>query len=159
FDALLAKEQGGVFLLRIEDTDRIRSDPQYAEALQKDLLWLGLGWDEGPGQRKGAGPYWQSQRQAVYGDYFAQIEGQGVVYPCFLSEEQLALACKLQRAAGKPPRYPGTCRALTVEQVQEKLAQGLKPVLRFRVPAGQETVFYDLVRGEQRFNNNDIGDF
>jgi glutamyl-tRNA synthetase len=159
FDALLAKGQQGAFLLRIEDTDKTRSEPRYVEALQEDLLWLGLNWDEGPGHDKGAGPYWQSERQAVYDHYYLELEQQGAVYPCFCSEEQLAVARKLQRAAGKPPRYPGTCRALSVESIQEKLARGLKPTLRFRVAQHAETVFHDLVRGEQRFSNNDIGDF
>ncbi len=159
FNALLAKGQQGVFLLRIEDTDRTRSDIRYTEALQVDLRWLGLDWDEGPGRGGDAGPYWQSQRQAIYDKYYAQLEEKGFAYPCFCSEQQLALARKVQRASGKPPRYPGTCRALTREEVAQKLAQGLKPTLRFRITHDQETVFNDLVRGEQRFNNNDIGDF
>lgn len=159
FDALFAKGQQGAFLLRIEDTDKTRSSEVYSDNLQQDLLWLGLAWDEGPGQDKGAGPYWQSQRQAIYDRYYQQLEEQGFVYPCFCSEEQLTVARKLQQAAGKPPRYSGTCRSLTIDQRQEKLAKGLKPTLRFRIPQDQETVFYDLVRGEQRFNNNDIGDF
>ncbi len=159
FDALLAKGQQGIFLLRIEDTDKTRSEERYAAALQEDLAWLGLQWDEGPGWEGDAGPYWQSQRQGIYDQYYQQLEEQAFAYPCFCSEEQLAVARKLQRASGRPPRYPGTCRNLTLEQVQEKLAQGLKPTLRFRVIQDGETVFHDLVRGEQRFNNNDIGDF
>lgn len=159
FAALLAKGQGGSFLLRIEDTDKARSSVEYTEALQTDMLWLGLAWDEGPKHDLGAGPYWQSQRQAIYDTYYEKLEAQGFTYPCFCSEEQLALARKLQRAAGKPPRYPGTCRNLTPEQIQEKLSKGLNPVLRFRVPPNEETVFHDLIRGEQRFKHQDIGDF
>lgn len=159
FDALLAKGRHGIFLLRIEDTDKTRSDVRYTEALQEDLLWLGLDWQEGPGCEGDAGPYWQSQRQAVYDKYYLELEEQGFVYPCFCSEEQLAVARKLQLAAGKPPRYPGTCSHLSAEQVKGKLAQGLHPTLRFRVAQNEDTFFVDLVRGEQRFNNNDIGDF
>ncbi|HVV67875.1 MAG TPA: glutamate--tRNA ligase [Gammaproteobacteria bacterium] len=159
FNALLAKGQGGIFLLRIEDTDKARSDVQFAEALQEDLRWLGLDWDEGPGCEGAAGPYWQSQRQTIYDRYYQQLEQLKLAYPCFCTEQQLALARKLQRSAGKPPRYAGTCRELTKEAIAEKLAQGLQPTLRFQVPLDQETVFHDLVRGEQRFKNNDIGDF
>ncbi len=159
FNALLAKGQHGTFLLRIEDTDKARSDAQYAAALQTDMGWLGLDWDEGPGREGTAGPYWQSQRQFIYDKFYQQLEQQGNAYPCFCTEQQLALARKLQRSAGKPPRYPGTCRGLTAEMIAEKLAQGLQPTLRFRVPLDEQTTFYDLVRGEQRFNNNDIGDF
>ncbi len=159
FNALLAKGQNGIFLLRIEDTDAARSEERFITALESDLCWLGLDWDEGPEHDAGHGPYRQSQRQAIYDHYYQQLESQGLAYPCFCSEETLAMARKVQRAAGKPPRYPGTCRALTPEQVAEKIASGLRPALRFRVPENQQTLFQDLVRGEQRFNNNDIGDF
>lgn len=151
FNALLAKGQRGVFLLRIEDTDKTRSEEQYTHALQTDLEWLGLNWDEGP--------YWQSQRQVIYDKYYQKLEEQNLVYPCFCTEQQLALARKIQLSSGKPPRYAGTCRHLTSEIIEEKLTQGLKPALRFIIPLNQETIFQDLVRGEQRFNNNDIGDF
>ncbi len=159
FNVLLARGQHGVFLLRIEDTDKARSETRYADALQQDMHWLGLSWDEGPGCEKNAGPYFQSQRQAVYDTYYQRLEEQDKAYPCFCTEQQLALARKLQRAAGKPPRYSGVCRDLTAEQVAEKLSQGLKPTLRFRVPLEDETTFMDLVRGAQRFKNSDIGDF
>jgi glutamyl-tRNA synthetase len=159
FNALLAKGQCGIFLLRIEDTDKTRSETHYTDAVQKDLQWLGLQWDEGPNHDAGAGPYWQSQRQAIYDKYYQQLEEKNLAYPCFCTEQQLALTRKIQVSSGKPPRYAGTCRQLTPEAVQEKLAQGLKPALRFIIPLNQETSFDDLVRGDQRFNNNDIGDF
>lgn len=159
FNALAAKAQKGVFLLRIEDTDKTRSEVHYAETLQEDLLWLGIHWDEGPNADTGHGPYYQSQRQSIYDQYYSQLEQQGLAYPCFCSEQQLALARKIQRSGGKPPRYPGTCRRLTPEQIAEKRAQGLQPTLRFAVPQDQVTEFTDLVRGVQRFDNNDIGDF
>lgn len=159
FNALLAKNQQGVFLLRIEDTDLARSEKRYTDALQTDLQWLGLNWNEGPGCEADVKPYWQSQRQAIYDHYYQQLEALGLAYPCFCTEQQLTLARKLQISSGKPPRYAGTCRTLTPQMVQEKLAQGLKPALRFQIPLNQQTIFHDVVRGEQRFNNNDIGDF
>lgn len=159
FSALLARHAKGIFLLRIEDTDKERSDEHYTEILLDDLLWLGLDWQEGPGHDLGHGPYWQAQRQSIYDEFYQRLQDKGQVYPCFCTEQQLALARKVQRAAGKPPRYPGTCRAFNPTQIEEKLAQGLQPALRFSVPANQEIVFQDLVRGEQRFNSNDLGDF
>jgi glutamyl-tRNA synthetase len=159
FSALLAKSRNGCFLLRIEDTDQQRSQEQYTTQLQKDLLWLGLDWQEGPGHDMGRGPYHQSMRSAIYDDYYQRLEAMGAAYPCFCSEEELALARKIQRSSGKPPRYPGTCQNLTREQIEAKLAQGLKPTLRFRVPLHQETRFTDLVRGEQSFKSEDLGDF
>ncbi len=159
FSALLARHANGIFLLRIEDTDKQRSEERYTDILMTDLLWLNLPWQEGPNHDLGAGPYWQSQRQPIYDRYYAQLEQSDLAYPCFCSEQQLALHRKVQRAAGKPPRYPGTCRQLTPAQIQEKLAQGLQPVLRFAVPEHAEIVFTDLVRGEQRFASDDLGDF
>jgi glutamyl-tRNA synthetase len=159
FNALAAEGQQGSFLLRIEDTDKTRSDVLYVTALEQDLKWLGLDWDEGPGCENGAGPYFQSQRQSIYDNYYLQLERAGRAYHCFCSEEQLALARKIQRSSGRPPRYSGTCRNLTPAQIEEKLAQGLKPTLRFKVPQDEVTEFTDLVRGVQCFENNDIGDF
>lgn len=159
FNALLAKHHDGIFLLRIEDTDKTRSDERYTEGLQEDLKWLGLDWQEGPGKDLGNGPYWQAQRQAIYDKYYQQLEAMGVAYPCFCTEQQLALSRKVQRASGKPPRYAGTCRRLTKEQIQEKVSQGMPATLRFAVPENQDVVFIDLVRGEQRFKTNDLGDF
>ncbi len=159
FSALWATSRKGCFLLRIEDTDQQRSEEQYTIQLEKDLLWLGLDWQEGPGHDKGKGPYYQSMRSAIYDDYYQRLEAMGAAYPCFCSEEELALVRKIQRSSGKPPRYPGTCQNLTQEQIEAKLAQGVKPTLRFRVPLRQETRFIDLVRGEQCFKSEDLGDF
>ena len=159
FNALLAKAEQGIFLLRIEDTDKERSEDRYTQQLMEDLQWLGLYWQEGPGIGGASEPYYQSQRQAVYDKYYIKLEAEGLAYPCFCSEQQLAIARKVQLASGQPPRYAGTCRHLTAEQIAEKQAQGLKPTLRFRVPDNQFVEFEDLVKGKQRFNTNDLGDF
>lgn len=159
FNALLAKQKNGIFLLRIEDTDVARSKEEYIDALEKDLLWLGLDWQEGPHHDLNNGPYFQSQRQAIYDHYYHQLEEQGKAYPCFCSEEELAIMRKVQRASGKPPRYAGTCFKLTKEKVQENLEKGLKPTLRFHVPNDRIIEFVDAVRGPQKFSGNDIGDF
>jgi glutamyl-tRNA synthetase len=151
FNALFALKHQRPFLLRIEDSDQQRSEQVYSEALQQDLQNLGIVWQQGP--------YLQSQRSAIYEEYYQQLIQAGLAYPCFCTEQQLALTRKLQRAAGEPPRYPGTCAQLTPEEVAAKLQQGLKPSLRFRVPRQQPVVFDDLVRGHQRFNSSDLGDF
>jgi len=159
FNFLFAKGKNGTFLLRIEDTDIERSTVEYDEALQLDLRWLGLDWQEGPDKDQDNGPYHQSKRQPIYDDYYERLESAGQAYPCFCSPDELALARKIQRASGKPPRYPGTCRSLTEEEIQAKCDKGLKPTLRFRVPENEVIRFNDLVRGEQQFQSNDIGDF
>jgi len=159
FSALLARHHNGVFLLRIEDTDLERSTPEYTRALQEDLRWLGLDWQEGPEVGGAHAPYAQSERGAIYQGYFEALERAGLAYPCFCSERELELARKVQRAAGQPPRYPGTCARLTPEQVQAKRDQGLRSTLRFRVPRGRRVEFDDLVRGRQSFATDDIGDF
>jgi nondiscriminating glutamyl-tRNA synthetase len=159
FNWLLAQRTDGVFLLRIEDTDAERSRAQFTTGLQTDLHWLGLDWQEGPGVGGAQAPYAQSERAAIYEDKAAALEAQGKVYPCFCSVLELEMARKAQRAAGRPPRYPGTCAHLTAEQVAAKRAQGLVPTWRFRIPAGCHIEFDDLVRGPQRFASDDIGDF
>lgn len=159
FNDLFVKHNKGTFLLRIEDTDQERSKVEYAEQLQQDMLWLGLAWQEGPERDGGRGPYYQSKRQSIYDDYYQRLEKSGKAYPCFCSEEELAVMRKVQRASGRPPRYAGTCRHLSKQQVQEKLDAGLKATLRFAVPQNETIEFEDLVRGPMRFEANDIGDF
>jgi glutamyl-tRNA synthetase len=159
FSALVALKSQGCFLLRIEDTDKERSSHAMAELMQTDLQWLRLEWQEGPGVEGKHAPYWQSQRQAIYDRYYQQLEKNNLAYPCFCSEQQLAMTRKAQRAAGKPPRYPGTCRSLTADDIAKKIAAGIKPALRFRIPPQQTVIFHDLAKGQQRFRTEDIGDF
>lgn len=151
FNYLYARRFNGSFLLRIEDTDMGRSETQYTDAILKDLRWLGLEWQEGP--------YHQSERQTIYNDHYEQLEKSGRVYPCFCTEEQLAITRKVQLASGQPPRYPGTCRHLSPEAVLAKRASGLTFTLRFEVSNGAVVAFEDLVKGPQRFETDHIGDF
>lgn len=158
FNALLAAGRG-TFLLRIEDTDAARGEEKYEQALQQDLQWLGLEWDEGPDKDGGNGPYQQSERGSLYAHYFTQLQQSGLAYPCFCSEHELKLSRKLQLAAGKPPRYDGRCRNLTAEEVQQRFAEQKPATLRFHVVAGAKVEFNDKVRGLQQFVTDDIGDF
>lgn len=159
FSFLLAHHAKGTFLLRIEDTDQVRSGESHTNQLMTDLQWLGLQWDEGPALDRGHGPYWQSQRAAIYNQYYQQLIAQKVVYPCFCTDQQLAIARKVQLSSGKPPRYAGTCLRLTESERATKLAQGVQPTLRFHVADDTVIEFEDYIRGSQKFLGVDIGDF
>ncbi|HTT00450.1 MAG TPA: glutamate--tRNA ligase [Steroidobacteraceae bacterium] len=159
FNLLLARRAGGRFLLRIEDTDAERSADAHRERQLADLRWLGMNWDAGPDREDARGPYSQSQRAPIYARYLAQLERTGSVYPCFCSTLELEVSRRAQLASGKPPRYAGTCRDLSSEEQERRRAQGMKPTLRFRVPAGRRIEFVDLVHGAQSFLSDDIGDF
>lgn len=156
---LAARASGGRFILRVEDTDEARSSDTFMRDLFEDLHWLGLDWDEGPDVGGPHKAYRQQQRRAIYESWLSKLDAAGLTYPCFCTPAELAIARKQQVAAGKPPRYLGTCRALTEAQRAEKLVSGKPAALRFRVPAGQLVSFTDLVHGEQKFATDDIGDF
>ena len=159
FNALVARAAEGRFLLRIEDTDRERSDSRYVESLQEDLHWLGLDWQDGPGCAQPPGGAFQSEREEVYAELFSHLREQGRAYPCFCSERELDRVRAAQRAAGKPPRYPGTCAGLSREEAEVRLAAGESATLRFRVGDDRDVEFDDLVRGHQCFRAGEIGDF
>jgi glutamyl-tRNA synthetase len=159
FNLLLARHGGGRFILRIEDTDTERSLETHMEALLADLRWLGIEWDAGPDREDALGPYRQSQRRALYAGYFAQLEERRAVYSCFCTPLELELSRRAQLAAGRPPRYAGTCRDLSPDERARRASQGLSATLRFRVPAGARIEWVDLVHGAQSFATDDIGDF
>jgi nondiscriminating glutamyl-tRNA synthetase len=159
FNLLLARQAGGRLLLRIEDTDADRSREALTAALMADLRWLGIEWDAGPDREDERGPYRQSQRGALYAQYFAELERRDAVYPCFCSALELSLSRRAQLAAGKPPRYAGTCRDLSRAEREQRRARGLPATLRFRVPPGERVAFVDFVHGPQSFVSEDIGDF
>ena len=159
FSHLWARKSGGRFILRIEDTDVERSQPKFRDELMVEMRWLGLDWDEGPEIGGPSAPYSQAERGDFYRTLFARLEADGRTYPCFCTPEDLELSRKLQRMAGKPPRYAGTCRHLTAAQRAEREGRGLKATLRFAVPNDAVIEFTDAVHGLQRFSSNDIGDF
>jgi len=156
---LLARASGGRLVLRIEDTDAERSDEGLLARLLEDLRWFGLAWAEGPDVGGPHGPYRQSQRAAHYDRAVAALQAAGLVYPCFCSPQALDLARRAQLAAGRPPRYAGTCRSLSAAEVARRVEGGARPAHRFRVPAGRVIEFDDLIHGLQRFSSDDIGDF
>ncbi len=159
FSYLWARKSGGRFILRIEDTDVERSELRFRDELLAELHWLGLDWDEGPDIGGPSAPYAQSERHGLYAELYARLEAQGVVYPCYCTPEELDLSRKLQRMAGRPPRYAGTCRSLSLAERHAHEARGRRPSLRFAVPCAGEVEFIDFVHGAQRFHMSDIGDF
>ncbi len=159
FNYLLARASGGSFLLRIEDTDVTRGHDKYIEALQQDLTWLGLEWQEGAGIGGPHGPYLQSQRNAIYEDLFSALQARQEAYPCFCTAQELEIERKSQLAAGQPPRYSGRCYRLSDDERAARLRSDTPATLRFHVAADSTVEFEDHVRGLQRFGTNDIGDF
>jgi glutamyl-tRNA synthetase len=159
FSHLWARKSGGRFILRIEDTDTGRSELRFRDELMAEMQWLGLNWDEGPDIGGPSAPYSQAERGEFYRTLFTRLEAAGQAYLCYCTAEDLELSRKLQRMAGKPPRYAGTCRLLTAPQRAEREARGLKPALRFAVQPDRIIEFTDAVHGPQRFASNDIGDF
>jgi nondiscriminating glutamyl-tRNA synthetase len=158
FNYLLASGRG-TFLLRVEDTDAARSQDRYIDALKQDLAWLGLVWTEGPDRDGRHGPYLQSQRAEIYAEFVEQLKAKGLAYPCFCTEHELKVERKTQLAAGRPPRYSGKCRNLKPHEVEDRRLRGVPATLRFHVRDGETVEFDDKVRGLQRFNTSDIGDF
>ena len=157
--ALFSALYGKQFLLRIEDTDQERSRSEFVTELLEDMRWMGLRWDEGPPSAKPDADYFQSRRGAVYARYYDQLEQQGLAYPCFCTAAELEVSRKVQLSSGHPPRYSGKCGRLNPEDIERRLQKGLQASLRFRVPRGGTVEFNDLVRGPQKFNTDDIGDF
>lgn len=159
FNWLLARHGDGSLILRVEDTDQERSVAAHEADQIADLRWLGLEWQEGPDVGGDNAPYRQSERQAIYDEYYRQLESRNLVYACFCSQQELKQARKSQLAAGKPPRYSGKCGTLSVQAAQDRLAAGEAATLRFRVSADETVEFDDLVFGPQKFRGADIGDF
>jgi glutamyl-tRNA synthetase len=158
YDWAFARRTGGVFVLRIEDTDRSRVTDEYVASALGTLRWLGLDWDEGPEAGGEYGPYQQSQRLDIYAHWAAEFLADGHAYYCYCTPEELAQRRAAARAAGGPSGYDGHCRDLTPGQVAAYQADGRRPVLRLRMPDGS-TTFTDLVRGEVTFDHAFVPDF
>jgi glutamyl-tRNA synthetase/nondiscriminating glutamyl-tRNA synthetase len=158
FNWLLAHGKDGTFILRIEDTDVERSTRESELSILDDLRWLGLDWDEGPDVEGPHGPYRQSERLHLYASYANELLASDHAYHCFCSPQKLDADRREMLAAGRPPRYAGTCRELSLDDVRARIAEGERPVIRFKVPAGTDVTFTDLVRGDVTFSSEVIGD-
>lgn len=141
---LSARSQGGVVVLRFEDTDLMRMRPGAVEQTFSDLLWLGLDWDEGPAPDERGGAYFQSCRTEIYDKYFDELRGRGMVYPCFCSRRDVRLV-SAPHESDRAAVYPGSCRDLSPQEVAERMKKRA-PAWRLRL--GDETVvFRDRIRG------------
>ncbi len=159
FNWLLARGQGGTFILRIEDTDLERSSRESERAILEDLRWMGLDWTEGIDVGGDRGPYRQTERLHIYRAHAVELLAKGSAYQCFCTADQLEQDRQAALAAGRPPKYAGRCRDISRDQARRRIENGEKAVIRFRVPeARRDVVFTDLVRGEVRFSTDVIGD-
>ncbi|MBI5740280.1 MAG: glutamate--tRNA ligase [Nitrospirae bacterium] len=150
FNYLFARHNNGVFILRIEDTDRTRSTEEYIEAIIEGMKWLGLEWDEGP--------FRQTDRFGIYRDYVEKLVREGKAYRCYCSAEELEERRKLAMAIGKPLKYDGRCR--NIEKIQDSRfrIQDRNPVVRFKMPQEGQTLVDDLIRGAVTFENSQLDD-
>ncbi len=158
FNWLFARHCGGVFILRIEDTDVERSTRDSEASLVGDLRWLGLDWDEGPDVGGPSRPYRQSERLDIYRSHALRLVDSGAAYPCFCTDDVLETKRQKALAEGRPPQYDGTCRLLAASDVESKRAAGIPEVVRFIVPAGVVR-FDDLIRGGVELATDMVGDF
>jgi nondiscriminating glutamyl-tRNA synthetase len=158
FNWLLAHGKDGTLVLRIEDTDTERSSRESEAGIIEDLRWLGLHWDEGPDVGGVHGPYRQSERLHLYASYANELIAGGHAYYCFCPATKLEADRQADLAAGRPPKYRGTCRNIPVGEARGRMDAGERPVVRFKVPEHVEVSFQDLVRGEVAFSSEVIGD-
>ncbi|MBO1515383.1 glutamate--tRNA ligase [Metabacillus bambusae] len=159
FNYLFAKNQGGKFIVRIEDTDKKRNIEGGEESQLKYLKWLGIDWDESVDVGGEYGPYRQSERNEIYKKYYEQLLEKGLAYKCYCTEEELEKEREEQIARGETPQYSGKHANITVEEQKSLEDQGLQPSIRFRVPANREFRFKDMVKGDISFESEGMGDF
>lgn len=158
FNYLYARQQGGVFVLRVEDTDRERSTPEAVQAILDGLRYLGLDWDEGPEKGGEFGPYFQSERESIYSEMVDRLLERGRAYPCFCSRERLAELREGQLSRKERVGYDRMCRDLPEDEVRSRIAAGEPHVIRFRVEEGSVRI-PDLIRGTVKFQNEEVDDF
>ena len=158
FNYLFARHHGGSFILRIEDTDQKRFNPEALGWLQRGLRYLGLDWDEGPGAGGAYGPYIQTERLELYRRYCAQLLDGGFAYRCFCTPERLETASKAQQAKGLNPGYDRFCRNLDPAEAARRAAAGESYTVRFKAPLGGEITVHDLIRGDITFQNSILQD-
>ncbi|PGT81282.1 glutamate--tRNA ligase [Bacillus sp. AFS040349] len=159
FNYLFAKNQGGKFIIRIEDTDKKRNIAGGEESQLKYLKWLGIDWDESIDVGGEYGPYRQSERNDIYKKYYDELLDKGLAYKCYCTEEELEKEREEQMARGETPQYSGKHANLTKEEQNELESQGLQASIRFRVPANKEYRFTDMVKGDISFESEGMGDF
>jgi glutamyl-tRNA synthetase len=159
YNFLLARQTGGQFILRFEDTDQKRYDPAAEDDLITTLKWLGLEWDEGPDIGGPYAPYRQSERKKRYLDYAHELIEKGHAFYCFCTREELDKVRKEQQKNKEIPHYAGPCRMLSLDQSQARVNAGEEHVIRFKMPKEGITTVHDRLRGEITFENKNLDDF
>ncbi len=158
FNWLYARHTGGQFILRIEDTDQTRYNPESLADIMRGLRWLGLDWDEGPDVGGPYGPYIQSDRQEIYHHYIQQLLADGHAYHCYTTEAELEAMREEQRAKGQQIGYDRRHRRLTVAEKAAFEAEGRTSVIRFAAPLEGVTRVHDLIRGDIEVQSDSILD-
>lgn len=158
FNRTHARQGGGQFILRIDDTDRSRYQSTSEGQIFTALRWLGLDWDEGPDDGGPHQPYRQSERLDHYRQCVDKLIDSGDAYPCFCTEERIADLREHQKAAKERLGYDGFCREINREEARKRIEAGETHVIRLKVPSEGETVFEDALRGEIRVANSEIDD-
>ncbi len=159
YDYLLAKQTGGQFILRIEDTDQKRYVPGAEEELMEGLRWLGLEWDEGPDIGGEYGPYRQSERKEIYQKYARQLIEQDQAYYCFCTPERLSAVRNEQMKNKEQLRYDRCCRDIPLAEADQRVANGESHVVRFKTPLTGTTTVKDYIRGEITVENSTLDDY
>jgi len=158
FNFLFARQHGGRFLLRIEDTDRQRYSAESEKQLMEGLGWLGLPWDEGPDVGGPYAPYVQSQRLPLYRQAADGLLGKGAAYRCFCTPERLQAMRAEQRARRQPERYDGRCATIPPAESERRAAAGERFVIRQRIPKTGTTTVHDLILNDVTFQNDTLDD-
>ena len=158
FNWLFARHHGGKFIVRVEDTDRTRYNPEAVADLMASLRWLGLDWDEGPDVGGEYGPYFQSERLDLYQHYADWLVKEDQAYHCYCSPDRLDTLREEQRAKKQAVGYDRHCRNLSAGQRAEYAAQGITPVIRLKAPLEGQTTFQDVLYGTITFENETLDD-
>ena len=159
FNWLFAHKMGGKLILRIEDTDTERLKEDSVSQILTSLKWLGINWDEGPEVGGDCGPYYQSERLDIYKKYAEQLLAEGKAYYCFCTPADLEAQREKQRAAKQPFRYARTCRDLSKEEVEQRIAAGESYSVRVKIPLEGTITVHDLIHGDVTFNMDQFDDF
>jgi len=158
FNWLYARHYKGTFVLRIEDTDQVRSTEKAVNVILEGMKWLGLDWDEGPGKGGEYGPYYQMKRLHIYQEYTEKLLKDEKAYCCYCTREELANSREKQVRENKSLKYDKHCLNLSEEEKKRYEIEGRKPVIRLKIPA-KKIVFNDLLRGEVTFDGELLSDF
>ncbi len=158
FNLIFARHFNGKFILRIEDTDRTRSRPEYEENIYKALSWAGIQWDEGPDIGGPCAPYRQSERTEIYQKHVYDLLAQGKAYKCFATAQELQEMREIAQKTGNKQGYDRRYRNLSESEIQEREAAGQPFVIRLKVPMTGECVFHDAIKGRIAFPWADIDD-